>query len=149
MVITEEMKEASFEHWQDDAGYQRMLLQYGDRKAMSHEARNKRKALESMNTENPFYHRSAASAEMAQMRLDMAYIVEENKKLREMIETIGFLHQRVDVVYGAYAHMKMLADKSRIDYAMTESAIKDILKLKKELTNEVEHRRDKPDGIAG
>lgn len=144
--MTETERAASFSHWQDESDYNRMTERYSDRKAIGNEALAKRKALDDIKAENPFYHRAAVSAEMAQMRYDMALIVEENKRLREMIETIGYLHQRMEVVYGAYSHVKMLADKSRIDYALIAKGIEDVLKLKKELTHEITARSSRPDG---
>lgn len=138
--------EKVIEYWIDKTSYDCMLSKYSDRKAIGDEAIKKRKALEDIKTVDEFYHRLEFSAELAQMRWDMAFIVEENKRLHEIIETVGWLHQRMDVVYGAYSHIKMLADKSRIDYAATESCLKQVLKLKKEFEDEIKQRSNKPDG---
>jgi len=134
------------DYWQNAYQYRMMTAKYEDLKAISDEVRNKKKALEEISADNPFYHRAAVSAEMAQMREDMSLIVHENKRMRDMIETIGDLHQRMSVLYGAYDHVKMLADRSRIDYALIAKGIETIIKLKEELTNEITQTRTRPNG---
>lgn len=139
----------SDDYWQNAYAYTLMVAKYEDLKAIAKEARDKRKALDDIKADNPFYHRATASAEMAQIREDMALIVAENKRMHDMIDTIGDLHQRLSVVYGAYDHVKMLAERSRIDYAAISQGLQDITKLKQELQNEINERSPRPDGTEG
>lgn len=138
-----------FSAWQDEVEYAHIKLEYEDRKALYHEARNKQKALEETTPDNPLYHRIAVSAEMARMRLHMAYMLNENKKLTQMIGSISWLHEQVAILQGAYGHIKMLAATVRIDYDAIAKGLSVIAKLKEELTNAVKPRSDKPDGAEG
>lgn len=113
----------------DEAFYAFMKEKYKDRQRLSTEAEQKRKAAEKMKDTDPHFHRMAMSAEMAQLRLDMAYIVDRNNQLEEMIGTVEYLHQRVGIVEGAYSHTKMLAETCRIDYALISKGLTDIKKL--------------------
>lgn len=81
---------------------------YADRKKLAEEAEQKRQAVEKMDAANPLYHRAAVSSEMAQMRFEMAYIIDKNRQLAQYIETIEYLHQRVGILEGAYGHLKLL-----------------------------------------
>lgn len=107
-----------FWSFRDESFYNFLKHKYSDRQKLSQEAEDKRKALDKMKDGDPLYHRCAVSAEMASLRVDMAYIVDRNNKLEEMIETISFLHQRVDILEGAYSHTKMMAETCRIDYGL-------------------------------
>lgn len=139
-------KVPEFWSFQDETNYLFLQSRYKDRKAIGDEAGEKRKAVKNMDTDNPFYHRAAVSAEMAAMRYDMAYIVAENKKLRDYINTISWLHEQVGVLQGAYAHTKRLADLARIDYTLIETGLKMINKLKEELQNGTTQRSNEADG---
>lgn len=140
-------KEAVEPSWsfQDESNYNFIKLKYADRNALGDEAIAKRKALADIAAENPFYHRAAVSAELAQMRYEMAYIVAENNKLREMIGTISWLHEQLSLTQGAYAHTKMLAERNRIDYALFKSGMDRIVKLKEEFDNVLKQGCQKPD----
>lgn len=126
----------------DNTEYTHIKWRYRDRPAIGEEFAAKRKSFEKMSTDDPFYHRAAVSVEMAQMRYDMSYIVAMNNKMQEYINTISFLHDQVGVLQGAYAHIKLLAEKARIDYAISESTMKAIdaglkmiTKIKEDLQN--------------
>lgn len=131
--------------YSDNTEYGHIQWRYRDRAAIGEEFLAKRKSFEKMSTDDPFYHRAAVSVEMAQMRYDMAYIVGMNNKMQEYINTISFLHDQVGVLQGAYAHIKLLAEKARIDYAISETTmtaidagLKTINKLKEDLQNGAE-----------
>lgn len=123
----------TFWTYEDQSNLDYLELRYADRKKLGEEAISKRKALKDIASDNPFYQRAAMSAELAAMRWDMAYIVAENKKLRMMIGTIDWLHTQVNILMGAYSHVKMLAEKCRIDYGLINSGLTQIIKLKEEI----------------
>jgi hypothetical protein len=132
--------------FQDENAAKLVAMKYEDRKALTAEALAKRKALQDIDDKNPFYHRAAVSCEMADMRCDMAYLILENKRLRELVEPIGWILQRIDILEGAYGHVKMLAESSRIDYGHIAKGLKEIIKLREELKNEIIKASDRPDG---
>ena len=102
----------------DEQFYTFLKHKYADRRQLKADAEEKRKAAEKMiDGKDPHYHRMAVTAEMAQLRLDMAYIIDKNNKLEQYIETIEYLHQKVGVLEGAYGYVKMLAENLRIDYS--------------------------------
>lgn len=107
--------------YSDENFYSFMRNKYSNRANLAKEADDKRKALEKMKDDNPLYHRMAAGAEMAQLRLDMAYIIDKNTKLEQFIETIGYLHQRVDILEGAYGHLKLLFETCKIQATLCNS----------------------------
>ena len=135
--------------YQDEIEYNHLKLKYGNRKELHEEAANKRKALRDCEPDNPLYHRIAVSAEMAAMRVDYAYIVARNIRLEEMLGTVSFLHQRLDILEGSYGYMKMLAEGGRIDYATLTRLIRDVEKLKQELSNGAESGSKEPHGAKG
>ena len=97
-----------FWSFRDESFYNFLKHKYADRQKLSAEAEEKRKALDKMKDGDPLYHRMAVSAEMASLRVDMAYIVDRNNKLEEMIGTVEYLHQKVGILEGAYGHLKLL-----------------------------------------
>jgi hypothetical protein len=107
---------------QDDQFYDFLKRKYQDRQKLSIECEEKRKALEKTKETDALYHRMAVSAEMAQLRLDMAYIVDKNTKLEQYVETIGYLHTRLDIVEGAYGHLKLLFETCRLQSAIPKPA---------------------------
>ena len=135
--------------WQDEVEYNHLKLRYSNRKELSQQAQDKYKALKDVVPRDPMYHRMAVSAEMASLRVDMAYIVDKNNKLEEMLGTVAFIHQRLDILEGSYSYIKMLAEGGRIDYATLTRIVKDIEKLKEEQINAIKQRSDRPDGAEG
>lgn len=131
---------------QDNSNYLSLKSRYGDRNALGDEAISKKKALKETAADSPLYQRAVVAAEMAALRWDMSYIVAENEKMREHCSTISWLHEQLSIVQGAYAHTKMLAERARIDYSLTDTTLKIITKLKEELENGVKQGRDKADG---
>lgn len=121
--------------FRDESFYSFLKFKYQDRAKLQAEAEEKRKAVDKMKDGDPLYHRMAVSAEMAGLRVDMAYIVDRNNKLEEMIETISFLHQRVGILEGAYGHMKMMAETVRIDYSLISKLHEKLKPLLKEQEN--------------
>lgn len=87
---------------------------YADRKRLATEAEQKRQAVEKMEATNPLYHRAAVSSEMAQMRFEMAYLIDKNRQLAQYIETIEYLHQRVGIIEGAYGGLKLLLETANM-----------------------------------
>lgn len=148
MATADHMEEAYWSH-QDSVEYDYIRMRYTDRKALLHEMANKKKALASINPDNPQYHRIAFSAEMARLRADMAYIVGENDNMRELVDTIRDLHDQMGILRGAYSHVKLLADRSQMDYKLITKAIDEMLKLKREITNAATKRSDGTDGQEG
>lgn len=124
-----------FWSFRDESFYSFLKHKYSDRAKLMAEAEEKRKAVDKMKDGDPLYHRCAVSAEMASLRVDMAYIVDRNNKLEEMIETISFLHQRVDILEGAYSHTKMMAETCRIDYGLVQRLYDKLKPLLKEQEN--------------
>lgn len=135
-------EQKEIEPWtsQDNSNYLALKSRYGDRKKLGDDAIAKRKALKDMAADNPLYQRTSVASEMAAMRWDMSYIVAENERMREHCSTISWLHEQLSIVQGAYAHTKMLAEKSRIDYAVVDAGLKMITKLQQELENEGKQR---------
>lgn len=128
-------KEPEIWTFQDQSNYLSLKSRYSDRKNLGEEAIAKRKALKEMPADSPLYQRAAVASEMASMRWDMSYIVAENEKMREMASTISWLHEQLSITQGAYAHVKMLAERSRIDYSAIKKGLKQISQLTEELTN--------------
>lgn len=145
-ILTDESAEGDAWNYADEQEYGYVKLRHADRQKLLDEMANKKKALKDIGPDNPLYHRIAVSAEMARMRADMAYIVARNDKLEELLGTVSFLHQRLDIVEGAYSHVKMLAEASRIDYAQGAKALLEIKRIKEELTNAVTKTSHQPDG---
>lgn len=120
----------------DEGQYQFMATKYGDRKRLSEEYEAKRKVADKSETiegkPNPQYPRIRLEADMAQMRYEMAYILDKNKQLSEQVEALTWLYQRVDILEGAYGHMKLLAETTRIDYHAVKSMMQKLQPLIKE-----------------
>lgn len=108
----------------DEQFYGFLKMKYADRKKLCDEAEEKRKAAEKMKDTDPHFHRMAVSAEMASLRVDMAYIVDRNNQLEQYLETIEFLHQKVGILEGAYGHIKMLAEMAKADYNLAKNVLK-------------------------
>lgn len=136
----------SFWNWQDEVESSNINMRYSNRQRMLNDAIKKKKAFQDTTPDNQLYHRIAVSAEMARMRVDMAYLIAENIHLKGQIGTIRWLHDQLGILQGAYAHNKMLAEQARIDYAKIAKGLEDIGKLKEGLLNEVKQRNNKPDG---
>lgn len=98
----------------DEQFYDFLKMKYSDRKKLSDIAEEKRKSAEKMKDDNPLYHRAQVSAEMASLRLDMAYIVDRNNQLEQYLATVEFLHQKVGVLEGAYGYLKMMLETCRL-----------------------------------
>lgn len=141
--------EAVFWKYADEMEYTYIKERYSDRKSLMEEASNKLKAFKETEPNSRMYHRIAVSAEMAKMRVDMAYVIDKNTKLEEMLGTVAFLHQRIDILEGAYSHIKIVAEKCRIEYGVMASMLKDMKKLREDMTNEVKQRSDVTDGPTG
>ena len=109
----------------DEGYYSFLKIKYQDRAKLSQEAQEKRKACDSMG-DSPHRHRMSVEADMATMRLDMAYILDRNNQLEQYLETIEFLHQKVGILEGAYSHVKLIAENCRNNYDIL------LAKLKKE-----------------
>lgn len=148
-AILEESAEDHQQIWADEIEYSHIKMQYANRKALMDEAVGKKKVLAETTPADPLYHRYAVSAEMAMMRVHMAYVLHENKKLTTMMSTLSWLHDQVGILQGAYGHVKMLAEMARIDYGAIAKGLLSIAKLKKELSNEAEQPSEKPDGQKG
>jgi|GEM_PF-5633264 len=99
----------------DEQYYSFLKHKYKDRQRLRTEAEEKRKAAEAMK-DSPHRHRMTVEAEMASLMVDMAYIVDRNNQLEQYLGTIEFLHQKVGILEGAYAHIKMLAETCKNDY---------------------------------
>ena len=135
--------------YQDEVEYKHIKMRYSDRRALLDEATAKQKAFDSCTPKNPLYHRIAVSAESAKLRVDMAYMVDRMTKLEELLSTVSFLHQRLDILEGSYSYIKMLAEGGRLDYATLTRIVKDIEKLKEEQANAITQRSDRPHGAEG
>lgn len=138
--------------FQDEANYAAMKDKYKNRKKLCDEMDAKRKAFKDMAPDNPFYHRAAVSAEMAQMRWEMSYIVAENERLRGMIETIDWLHQQVSILQGAYGHVKMLAETAKFEYGNAAKVVQlwiETITKKRGASNETAPRSNETDGTKG
>lgn len=124
---------------QDEGQYQFLQRKYHDRRTLSKEATAARKLADKSETVNgqPNAHhpRLVLVADMAQVRCDMAYVMDKNRQLEEQITALSWLHQRVDILEGAYGHIKMLAETCRIDYASVLKAMKIIEAFNKEHQN--------------
>ena len=120
----------------DERQYKFMEQKYHDRHKLFNEAEAARKLADKSQTidgkPNPQYPRLCMEAEMANMRYEMAYIIDKNTQLSAIIETIAFMHQRVDILEGAYGHMKLMAETCKIDYSLVADALKSIKKLKEQ-----------------
>lgn len=120
----------------DEEQYQFLEKKYGDRRSLYEGAVHARKQADRSETidgqPNPHHRRLVLEAEMAQMRYEMAYVIDKNKFLSQFIETIEFLHQRVGLVEGAYHHVKLLAETARIDYHAVAKGLTEIKKLKEQ-----------------
>lgn len=125
----------------DEGQYQFMARKYADRQKLSKEYEEKRKLADKSETidgkPNPQHPRIRLEADMAQMRYEMAYILEKNSMLSEQIGILVQLFERVSLLEGAYHHTKMLAENCRIDYAAIAEGLKFFHTFKKE------HARDK------
>ena len=130
--------------WQmrDENMYAFIERKYHDRQALSDQAEAARKLAEKSQTiegnPNPQYPRLLIEADIAQMKLEMAYVLDKNAQLAQYIDTLEFLHQRVGVLEGAYAHIKMLAETCRIDYALISKAVEFVKKFKQEHSDDKE-----------
>lgn len=145
MRTADKMEESYWGH-QDTVEYSYIRLRYQDRKALLEEMAHKKKVFDATKPADPHYQRIAMSSEMARLRADMAYIVGENDNMRELIDTMRDLHDQMGILRGAYSHVKLLADRSQIDYKLIHKAIEEMLKLKGEITNGTTKRSDGADG---
>ena len=117
----------------DEQHYSFLQHKYGNRRQLKDDDEEKRKAAEKMaDGKDPHYHRMAVTAEMAQLRLDMAYIIDKNNKLEQYIETIEYLHQRVGILEGAYGHLKLLGENMKFDYSRISELYKKLFPPTKE-----------------
>lgn len=149
--IMDTLKDGANPWWgyKDEVEYNHIKLRYSDRKNLLDEATAKQKAFEKTTPENPLYHRIASSAESAKLRVDMAFMVDRMNKLEELLSTVSFLHQRLDILEGSYGYIKMLAEGGRIDYATLTRIVKDIEKLKEEQINALSKTSKEPHGAEG
>ncbi len=112
----------------DERHYQFIARKYHDRRKLAAEADEKRKLADKSETingkPNPQHPRLCVEAEMAQMRYDMAYMVDKNTQLEQYIETIEFVHQRLGILEGAYGHIKTLVMGSRMDYSQNTDDVR-------------------------
>lgn len=138
--------EASFWQHQDSVEYNYIRLRYANRKELLDEMAHKKKVLNATKETDPHYQRIAMSAEMARLRADMAYIVGENDNMRGLIETMRDLHDQMGILRGAYSHVKLLADDSKMSYSLIAKGLSEIIKLKGEFTNGSTQRSDRTDG---
>jgi hypothetical protein len=104
--------------FQDTSFYEFLKNKYKDRAKLHKEAEDKRKAAEKVPDTSPLYQRAQVSAEMASLRLDMAYIIERNNNLEEMLGTVEYLHQKVGILEGAYGHLKLLNETAIMQTAI-------------------------------
>jgi len=129
------MDDKKEDYWSftDQANYDFMKLRYQSRTALLDEAIKKRKVLADSNPSDPYYHRYAVSAEVADMRSDLAHFMKKIEIMEANVETLDWIHQQVDILQGCYAHQKMLAEKCRIDYGVVDLMLRQVTKLTKEL----------------
>lgn len=122
--------------FRDEATYAFLEQKYRDREKLGEEYAAARKLAEKSQTvdgkPNPMLPRLEMQADMAQMKLEMSYIIDRNSQLQQHIETIGYLHDRVGILEGAYGHTKMLAETCRIDYVLTKGLHEKLTKYLKE-----------------
>lgn len=101
----------------DENHYTFIARKYEDRAKLHQDAESKRKAAEKMEAKNdPHYHRMRVEADMAQMRYEMAYLVDKNAQLQRIIDPLEYVFQRVSILEGAYSHIKLLAETVQADY---------------------------------
>lgn len=141
----------AFRKWSfgEEANYNFIKERYKNRQKIGEEALSKKKAFEKMKADDPLYTRAAVSAEMAQMRWDMAYMVAMNERMREYVESLDFVHQQISILSGAYQHTKLLADDARINYARIHKGLKLIETLTEELQNGITKASNGTDGAKG
>lgn len=127
-------------NFRDEATYAFLEQKYRDREKLGAEYNEARKLADKSQTidgrPNPQHPRLVLEADMAQIKLEMAYIIDRNGQLQQYIETLEYLHQRVGILEGAYGHTKMLAENCRIDYGLTKAMHDKINKAIKEREDE-------------
>lgn len=114
----------------DEGQYQFLRHKYHDRKGLADDCAQKRKLADKSETvdgkPNPEHPRLQMHAEMAQLRYEMSYIVDKNAQLETQIEALSYLCQRVDILEGAYGHVKLVAETAKVDYSLVAKALKSI-----------------------
>lgn len=109
----------------DEQAYTFIEQKYKNRQSLQQYADLARKLSDSSQTidgkPNPHHPLLEARAEVAQLRLEMSYMIERNAHLQGYVEQIEFLYQRVSIVEGAYQHTKLLAETAKIDYSLIRS----------------------------
>lgn len=127
---------AALWNFRDEATYAFLEQKYRDREKLGAEYDAARKLADKSQTidgkPNPQHPRLALEADMAQLKLEMAYIIDRNSQLQQYIATLEYLHERVGILEGAYGHTKLLAETCRIDYALVKDALDKIHKFLKE-----------------
>lgn len=113
---------------QDERQYDFIRQKYADRRALMEQAAEARKKADSSQTvdgkPNPKHPALVLQADMAQLRFEMAYVVDKNNHLEAQVNILADLSQRVSILEGAYSHVKMVAETCRNYYHMVQSVLK-------------------------
>lgn len=150
-MANEHSMEAMVWAMRDERVYSMLERKYTDRKKLAAEAEDARKLAEKNQTidgkPNPLLPMLLMRAEIAQLRFEMSYIIDKNTHLGSIIETVDYLHTRIGIAEGAYAHVKMLAEGNRIDYVVTKELHAKLTTFLKEQADAKDHREPaRPDG---
>lgn len=100
---------------EDQANAEFLALKYQNRKQLGDDWTEKRKLAEMSKTKedgkpNPLYPRLAMEAEMARMAFDMAYVIQINENLKQQVEILSSLYERVGLLEGAYSYLRQSTD---------------------------------------
>lgn len=119
------IREAADMAWdfRDEEQYAFIEKKYGNRRALWEAAQQARREADGKELKdgqpNPQHRRLVLEAEMATMRFEMAYVIDKNKQLQQIIEPLEFVFQRLTILEGAYGHVKLLAETAKTDYILT------------------------------
>lgn len=101
-------------NFRDEEQYSFIEKKFSDRRKLYEAAQYARKLADEAepkdNQPNPQARRLRLEADMAIQRYEMAYIVDKNKQLQQIIEPLEFVFQRLSILEGAYSHVKTLGD---------------------------------------
>lgn len=106
---------------QDEAQAQFLPMKYKERDALGADWQAKRKLadknrLREDGTPNPHHPRLVMEAEMANMRYDMAYVIEQNRRLQEQANILMSLFDRVGMLEGCYGYLRQAFDCVKSQY---------------------------------
>lgn len=135
---------------EDQANAEFLRFRYQNREALGKEWHDKRKfadehrKLES-GKDNPMHPRYAMEEQIARLQYDMAYVLEENRILREKMQLFSSLFDEVAILRGAYMSVKATSDHVKDQWqGHLLNLLKEIVSLKQPV-NSVEPINKKED----